>query len=212
MSQYELHVNGRTIGRGDNYDYPGEAQYSAFDVTDAVNAGQPLALGALYHYWTCTCQGRANGPASNTTLSAAQAAGATNLKVASVSVFDAGDQVTVGGEAVTVTAIGTPGAGGTGVTVTPALTAAHARGAAVIALAGRSGLLMKAVVDHADGSRETFVTDGTWKVSKAPQFTNAPITRRNSDSGDNAERYDARGEIADWDTAGFGDSAWAPAY
>ena len=26
---------------------------------------------------------------------------------------------------------------------------------------------MKAVVDHADGTRETFVTDGTWKVSKA---------------------------------------------
>ena len=54
---------------------------------------------------------------------------------------------------------------------------------------------MKAVVDHADGTRETFVTDGTWKVHKADQFTNATITRRNGDSGDNAERYDARAEI-----------------
>src|SRR3954462_11545715 len=212
MGQYELHVNGRTIGRGDNYDYPGEAQYSAFDITDAVTAGQPLALGALYHYWTCTCQGRANGPASNTTLNAAQAAGATNIKGASGGGFDAGDQITVGGEAVTVTAVGTAGASGTGVTVTPALAVAHANGAAVIDLAGPSGLIMKAVVDHADGSRETFVTDGTWKVSKATQFTNATITTRNGDSGDKAERYDARGEIVNWDTAGFDDSAWAPAY
>src|SRR3954452_19846197 len=115
MGQYDIHVNGKTVGRGDNWNYPTEGQYYAFDATDAVQAGQPLSLGALYHYWTCTCQGRANGPTSNTTLSAASAVGATNLKVASVSVFDAGDQVTVGGEAVTVTAIGTPGAGGTGV-------------------------------------------------------------------------------------------------
>ena len=71
----------RPIARGDNYNYPTEGQYYAFDATDAVTAGQPLALGALYHYWTCTCQGRANGPASNTTLSAAQAVGATNIKI-----------------------------------------------------------------------------------------------------------------------------------
>ncbi len=212
MGDYEVHVNGHVVGRGDNYDYPGEGQYYAFDATDAVTAGAPLALGALYHYWTCTCQGRANGPASNTTLSAASAAGATNLKVASVAVFDAGDQITVGGEPTTVTAIGTAGATGTGITVTPALAAAHASGNAVVDSAGPSGLLMKMVVDHADGSRETFVTDGTWKVSKATQFTNSTITRRNSDSGDNAERYDARLEIPGWDTPGFDDSTWAPAY
>ena len=71
-------------------------QYYAFDATDAVKAGQPVALGALYHYWTCTCQGRANGPVSNTTLGAAQAAGATNIRVALHSVFGVGDQITVG--------------------------------------------------------------------------------------------------------------------
>src|SRR5213079_2579586 len=88
MGQYEVHVNGRTVGRGDDYDYPGEEQYYAFDVTDAVTAGQPLALGALYHYWTCTCQGRANGPASTTRLAGATAAGATTVPVQSVAVFD----------------------------------------------------------------------------------------------------------------------------
>ena len=216
MGQYDIHVNGKTVGRGDNYNYPTEGQYYAFDATDAVQAGQPLALGALYHYWTCTCQGRANGPASNTTLSAAQAVGATNIKIGSAVVFGVGDQITVGSgaaaEQATVTAVGTTGATGTGVTLDRPLTLAHASGQPVYDHQGPSGLVMKAVVDHADGTRETFVTDGTWKVRKADQYTNATITRRNGDSGDNAERYDARAEIAGWDTAAFDDASWAPAY
>ena len=105
MGQYELRVNGRHLYRGDSFGYPGEGQYSATDITAAVRAGRPLALGVLYHYWTCTCQGRANGPA------------------------------------------GDP-------------------------LKGPSGLLVKVVVDHADGSRETIVSDGSWKVAKAAEYTN----------------------------------------
>ena len=170
MGQYDIHVNGKTIGRGDNWDYPSEAQYYAFDATDAVTAGQPVALGALYHYWTCTCQGRANGPVANTTLTAAQAVGATNLKVAAQRLRprrpDRGRH-RHRAEVVTVTAIGTSGAAGTGITVTPALTPAHASGQAVLDYAGPSGFIEKAVVDHADGTRETFVSDGTWKISKA---------------------------------------------
>ncbi|MDA0180182.1 alpha-L-rhamnosidase N-terminal domain-containing protein [Solirubrobacter phytolaccae] len=216
MGNYRIQVNGKSVGIGDNFDHPTEAQYYAFDATDAVKAGEPLALGALYHYWTCTCQGRANGPIANTTLSAAQAVDATNLKVASVSVFDVGDQITVGtgaaAETATVTKIGTAGATGTGIDVSAPLKTAHASGQAVLDHAGPTGLIVKAVVDHADGTRETFVSDGTWKVSKANEFTNATITRRNGDSGDNAERYDARGEQAGWDTASFDDSAWQPAY
>ena len=131
MGNYEVHVNGRSIGRGDNFNHPTEAQYYAFDATDAVKAGEPLALGAMYHYWTCTCQGRANGPISNTTLAAAQAVGATNLRVGSMTVFDVGDQITVGtgalAETTTVTAIGTAGASGTGITSMPALQIAHAQ-------------------------------------------------------------------------------------
>ena len=78
--------------------------------------------------------------------------------------------------------------------------------------AGPSGLIVKAVVDHADGTRETFVTDGTWKISKANEYTTTTVTTRNGDSGDRAERYDARGEQAGWDTASFDDAAWQPAY
>ena len=126
--------------------------------------------------------------------------------------FDLGDQISVGGETTTVTAIGTAGATGTGITVTPALQTAHASGAAVLDYAGPSALIMKAVVDHADGTRETFVTDGTWKVSKAAEFTTATVTTRNGDAGDKAERYDARNEQPGWDKSGFDDSAWQPAY
>ncbi|MDA0168218.1 alpha-L-rhamnosidase N-terminal domain-containing protein [Solirubrobacter taibaiensis] len=216
MGNYRIHVNGKAVGIGDNFNHPTEAQYYAFDATDAVKAGEPLALGALYHYWTCTCQGRANGPIANTTLSAAQAVDATNLRVASVSVFDVGDQITVGtgtaAETTTVTAIGTAGATGTGVTVSPALKVAHASGQAVLDHAGPSGLIVKAVVDHADGTRETFASDGTWKISKANEYTTTTVTTRNGDSGDRAERYDARGEQAGWDTATFDDAAWQPAY
>jgi hypothetical protein len=207
MGQYELHVNGRDVYRGDSFDYPGEGQYAAVDITPDVTAGQPLALGVLYHYWTCTCQGRANGPASTTRLAAATAAGATTLPVQSVAVFDPGDQVTIDNETVTVTKVGSGS-----VDVSPAPAQAHASGATVTDLAGPSGMLVKAVVDHADGSRDTFVSDGTWKVAKAAQYLNGTVTYRNSDAGDRVERYDARNETAGWDAAGFDDSQWAPAY
>ncbi len=206
MGQYELHVNGRAVYRGDSFDYPGEGQYSAVDITDDVAAGQPLALGVLYHYWTCTCQGRANGPASTARLSAA-AAGDTTLNVDNAGAFDAGDQATVGSQTVTVTAIGA----GT-IAISPALAQAQANRATVTDLAGPSGMLLKAVVDHADGSRDTFVSDGSWKVAKAAQYLNGAPVYRNGDAGDREELYDARNETPGWDTAGFDDSAWANAY
>src|SRR5262249_16789162 len=113
---------------------------------------------------------------------------------------------------VTVTNVGTAGASGTGLTVSPALAAAHASGSSVVDLAGPSGMLVKAVVDHADGSRDTFVSDGTWKVAKAAEDLNGTITYPNSDAGGRVERYDAGTGTSGWDTAGFDDSQWAYAY
>jgi len=218
MGQYELHVNGRSVYRGDSFGYPGEGQYAAIDIGDQVRSGRPLALGVLYHYWTCTCQGRANGRVSSTALAAEAPAGAVNLKVASVLPFDAGDRITIGtGESTdtaTVTEVGTAGSTGSGITIDTPLSRTRASGNAspVYDHNGPSGLLVKVVVDHADGSRETIVSDGSWKVAKATQYTNATTTRRNGDAGDWLERYDARLEIADWDTAGFDDGGWqAPA-
>jgi hypothetical protein len=66
-----------------------------------------------------------------TTLAAAAAAGDTNIKVASVSGLAAGQRLQVDGEFVSLLAVGTAGAGGTGLTITP-LTVAHASGTQVI--------------------------------------------------------------------------------
>ena len=53
----------------------------------------------------------------NTTLSAAAAAGATNIKVASVTGMAAGDPIVIDGESGTIQTVGTAGATGTGVTL-----------------------------------------------------------------------------------------------
>ena len=57
-------------------------------------------------------------------------------------------------------------------------------------------------IEYADGSRESLVTDGTWKVHPSP------ITR---DSFYHGETYDARLEMPGWDSPGFADAAWTPA-
>src|SRR5206468_11432698 len=62
MADWELHVDGQTVDRTASAGYPGEGFYDVSDLTHEAVAGQPLAIGVRYHYWTCTCQGRANGP------------------------------------------------------------------------------------------------------------------------------------------------------
>lgn len=57
-------------------------------------------------------------------------------------------------------------------------------------------------VEFADGSRQTFATDGTWRAAFGP-FQQADMLM--------GESYDARQEIPGWSTAGFDDAAWVPA-
>jgi hypothetical protein len=66
-------------------------------------------------------------------LAAASAAGATNIKVVSVAPFFVGQTITVENEQSTVSAVGTAGATGTGLTLSTALVNAHAAGAKVYA-------------------------------------------------------------------------------
>jgi hypothetical protein len=73
---------------------------------------------------------------TQTTLAAAANAGDTNIKVASVTGMVAGNTLTVdptgsNPETVTITTVGTAGAGGTGITFTPPLAFAHNQGAFV---------------------------------------------------------------------------------
>lgn len=75
-----------------------------------------------------------------TTLATAPAAGATNLRVVSVTGVAAGDLLWLGGgaaqEVVRVTAVGTAGSGGTGLTIEPALLGAHLLGATLTQVSG----------------------------------------------------------------------------
>lgn len=73
---------------------------------------------------------------TQTTLSAAANAGDTNIKVGSVTGMTAGGTLTVdptgsNPETVTITTVGTAGAAGTGITISPALAFAHSQGAFV---------------------------------------------------------------------------------
>jgi alpha-L-rhamnosidase len=142
--QYRLHLNGVEVDDGPAFGYShsggqarGEGYYQATDVTDAVAAGEPLAIAAIYH-WYGSGQGRPSTSASSPL--------------------------------------------------------------------NERGFLLKLVIDHADGSRQTVVTDGSWRVRRASQWeTGAP--RRNSDAGDYTERIDARSEPLGWDTVGYDASA-----
>jgi hypothetical protein len=70
-----------------------------------------------------------------TTLPAGSVAGATNIKVASVDGFEAGQTVTIDGpehpETAVIAAVGTAGAAGTGITLTAPLAQAHGYGAQI---------------------------------------------------------------------------------
>ena len=68
---------------------------------------------------------------------------------------------------------------------------------------------MKVVVDHADGSRDVVVSDGSWKVTQDAAEQIATLTYRNSDAGDRLEYIDARKALTGWDTTGYDDSAWS---
>lgn len=63
-------------------------------------------------------------------------------------------------------------------------------------------LLLQLEVDFADGSRETIVSDASWKLT-----TDGPILANNEYDG---EEYDARKELPGWANAGFDDSGWQP--
>ena len=64
-------------------------------------------------------------------------------------------------------------------------------------------LLLQLEVDYTDGSRETIVSDASWKLT-----TDGPILANNEYDG---EEYDARKEMPGWAKAGFDDSLWPAA-
>jgi alpha-L-rhamnosidase len=64
---------------------------------------------------------------------------------------------------------------------------------------GRPRLLVQLVIERADGSNQTIVTDESWKAAYGP-IRHADLLL--------GSEYDARLEMPGWDTAGFNDAAW----
>ena len=62
------------------------------------------------------------------------------------------------------------------------------------------GLLAQLEIIYSDGSRETIISDGSWKTSDQGPIRSSEIY--------NGETYDARKEIDGWDKTGFNDQAW----
>ena len=75
---------------------------------------------------------------------------------------------------------------------------------------GRPGAIAQIVVDHADGSVERVVTDGTWRVLKGA-WGPGPQRDLEGDQVDYVEDIDGRAEPVGWDEPGFDDSSWAHA-
>ncbi|WP_203433668.1 family 78 glycoside hydrolase catalytic domain [Jiangella asiatica] len=73
--------------------------------------------------------------------------------------------------------------------------------------AGEPGLLVRLVVEYADGSEQVVVSDGSWKVTEGPYVA----TSRRNGEGDYIEHLDARRVPAGWGRLGFDDAAWADA-
>jgi alpha-L-rhamnosidase len=210
-----------------NSNYQLSAEYRTYDVTRLVRPGANtlgIALGhgtalvtrsitnpatgrtAPYSWWQSQFKGSG-------TLAAPAAAGATVVKLASVTGYHVGGTINIdtggGGdrlESHTITAIGTAGADGTGITFDPGLGAAHAIGAAVtgsgnpIASTDPSAgaavtprLIARLELTKADGSVDTIVSDRSWKVALGPTVTT------NWFSGTD---YDARREQAGWTAPG----------
>jgi alpha-L-rhamnosidase len=63
-------------------------------------------------------------------------------------------------------------------------------------------MLLQLEIEYADGSRQTVVSDETWKLS-----ADGPIRTNNEYDG---EEYDATKELTGWDRPGFNDNSWLP--
>lgn len=129
----EIYLDGERADRMTNYGYPGEGYYQAADVTDMVEAGEDLSLGAMLH-WFSSGQGRA---------------------------------------------------------------------------AAEPGLLLRLVVEYADGEEFVVTTDDSWKVRRGPYDLRG--TRNGEGLYIEAPRGDQAAEIGDWKAQGYDDSSWSSA-
>ena len=68
---------------------------------------------------------------------------------------------------------------------------------------GYPKLRMNLIIEYADGTKESVVSNASWKLT-----ADGPIRSNNEYDG---EEYDARKELTGWTVAGYDDSKWNPA-
>ena len=75
---------------------------------------------------------------------------------------------------------------------------------------GASGVIAQVSITHADGTTEVLLTDGSWRVTRAPWL---PATQRNTegDPVDYTEHIDGATAPVGWDRVGFDDRLWQTA-
>lgn len=241
--RWQLHVNGTVVDTQDDYQTAGENYYGAEDITAEASAAQQahgtaagqLAVGVLYAHWAVG-EAHPEGPQPYaTTLATAAPAGTTSIDVSASTAstcqsapirsaeFCGANYDWYVGETL---GFGTPGTAafatdtisainGDTVTLARPLAAAQPSGTAVTSENGPSGLLAKVVVDYADGHSDTFVSDGSWTVTRDTGELNTTATMRSSqNAGDYVEYQSGAGthSLAGWDRAGYAaTSAWQPA-
>ena len=210
-----------------NSNYQLSTEYRTYDVTRLIRPGANTVGVELGHGTALVTRSVTNPATGRTapyswwqsqfkgsgTLAAPAAAGDTVVKVGSVAGYHVGGTINIdtgdGGdrlESRKITAIGTAGADGTGITFEPALSAAHAAGAAVtgsgnpIASTDPSAgaavtprMIARLEITKADGSVETIVSDRSWKAALGPTVY---------DMWFSGSDYDSRREQPGWTRPG----------
>ncbi|MGH3392044.1 MAG: family 78 glycoside hydrolase catalytic domain [Actinomadura sp.] len=224
-------VNGRELTdevlAPGNANYQLSSEYRTYDLTGALRAGdntigvrlgngtayvrrsvtnQAVGRTSPYSWWQSQLKG-------NGALVADVAAGATTVKLDSVTEYHVGATINIdtggGGdrlESRTITQIGTAGADGTGIGFTPALSSGHPSGAKVtgsgnnIAASDPSAgaavtprFIGRMEIGYTDGSHDVVVTDRTWRTALGPLVTDAWYSGAD---------YDARREQPGWNGPG----------
>jgi alpha-L-rhamnosidase len=185
-----------------NSNYQLSTEYRTYDVTRLIRPGDNTVGVELGHGTALVTRSITNPATGRTapyawwqsqfkgsgTLAAPAAAGDTVVKLSSVDGYYVGGTVNVdtgdGGdrlESRTITAIGTAGADGTGITFEPALDAAHASGAIVTGSGDPTAstepsagaavtprMIARLEITKRDGSVETIVSDRSWKAAFGP--------------------------------------------
>ena len=73
--------------------------------------------------------------------------------------------------------------------------------------ASERGMILKAVIEFADGTREMICSDGTWKQTRAECWVMG-LPQRNDEGVGYVEKIDAAKILPNWNALAYDDSAW----